>query len=84
MSFVPLPVADVPPAPLTCFARGSRACIAWVALEAGEAQRLREMGVREGACVGVVQNGAACVLAVDGCRLALRREVAGQLFATPA
>ena len=81
----PFATAPFDAAPLTCLARGAQGCIAWMGLEGSEAQRLRDLGLREGACVGVVQNGASCIVALgSGCRLALRREVAAKLFVRPA
>ncbi len=80
-----LPVLDAPDgcaAPLTCFARGQQVCIACVAVEGDEAQRLRELGLREGACVRLMANAALCVVGLGACRIALRQEVAARLFAT--
>lgn len=79
-----LPVLDLsaPALPLTLHARGRRACIAHLALGDADAQRLRDLGVREGACVCVMMNADKCILALDGqARLALQREVAMQVFA---
>ncbi|MBE2187324.1 MAG: ferrous iron transport protein A [Rhodothermales bacterium] len=78
-----LPILDVPPAPLSCHPKGSDVCIAWLSLPEADAARMRDLGLREGACVNVVQAGAACVVALGGCRLALQREVADRLFAAP-
>lgn len=78
-----LDVLAAPPTPLACFRRGEQACIAWMGMPAPEAERLRELGVREGACLSIVESGANCILALGACRLALRREVAMLLFATP-
>lgn len=77
-----LPLLDAPPAPLSCHPQGADVCIAWLSVDEADAARLRDLGLREGACVNVVQNGAACVVALGGCRLALQRELADGLFAT--
>lgn len=71
-----------PPAPLTTFAQGQNVCIQWVSLEGREAERLRDLGVREGCKACVVMNADKCILGMGACRLALQREVAMQLFAT--
>ena len=71
-------------APLTCFLEGQRARIAFLGLDHEDAQRLREMGLREGCCVCVMANADKCILGLSGCRIALQREVASHLLATPA
>jgi Fe2+ transport system protein FeoA len=70
-------------APLTCFARGQQARIAFLGLSDSEAQRLRDLGLREGCQVCVMANADKCILGLSECRIALQREVAMQLFATP-
>ena len=55
-------------APLTCFLEGQRARIAFLGLDHDDAQRLRDK----------------CILGLSGCRIALQREVASRLLATPA
>lgn len=71
-------------APLTCFFKGQRARIAFLGLGDEEAQRLRDLGLREGSCVCVMVNAEKCILGLSECRIALQREVAMQLMATPA
>ncbi len=71
-------------APLTCFQQGQYVQIAWLALDEEQAQRLRELGVREGCRACVMLNADKCILGVGTCRLALQREVAMRLFAVPA
>ncbi|MDQ7041587.1 MAG: FeoA family protein [Rhodothermus sp.] len=71
-------------APLTCFQKGQHVQIEWLALEEEHAQRLRELGVREGCRVCVMLNADKCILGIGACRLALQREVAMRLFAVPA
>jgi Fe2+ transport system protein FeoA len=58
--------------------------IAWLALDDAQAQRLRELGVREGCRACVMLNADKCILGVGTCRLALQREIAMRLFAVPA
>lgn len=71
-------------APLTCFQKGQYVQIEWLALDEAQAQRLRELGVREGCRACVMLNADKCILGVGACRLALQREVAMRLFAVPA
>ncbi len=75
--------SEAPAVPLTCFAHGERACIQHLGLEAEEAERLRDMGLREGTCVCVMMNTDKCILGVTESRIALQREVAMRLLATP-
>ncbi|RMH49727.1 MAG: ferrous iron transport protein A [Bacteroidetes bacterium] len=70
--------------PLTTFARGQQARIAFLGLADAEAQRLRELGLCEGCQVCVMMNADKCVLGLQAARIALQREVAMQLFAVPA
>ena len=76
------PDLSLPMLPLSGYRQGQRACVAYLGHDADVAERLRSLGVREGACVCVMRNAGTCILAVDGCRLALQREVADQVFAT--
>lgn len=46
--------------------------------------RLREMGLREGACVEVVKNSEDMIVRIDGCRIGLRRDVATDILAVPS
>lgn len=69
-------------APLTCFAKGQRARIAFLGLMDAEAQRLRDLGLREGCLVCIMANADKCILGLSECRIALQREVAMNLFAT--
>lgn len=71
------------PAPLTSFAQGQDVRIEWLGLDDAQAERLRDLGVREGCEACVMKNTEKCILGVGTCRLALQREVAMQLFATP-
>jgi Fe2+ transport system protein FeoA len=78
------PPPDGAPAPLTAFARGQHVRIAWLGLDGPEAARLRDLGVREGCTACIMMNADKCILGLGACRLALQREVAMHLFATPA
>ena len=70
--------------PITGYRQGERARVAYLGHDVAVAERLRTLGVREGACVCVMLNTDKCILAVDGCRLALQREVAEHVYATDA
>jgi len=72
------------PQPLTSFAAGVMVQLAFFALGVPEAQRLRELGVIEGNQIHVLKNGDTFVCCVESSRIALRREVAMNVFATPA
>lgn len=71
-------------APLTCYGRGENVEIEWLGLDEVQAERLREIGVREGCRVCVMMNADKCILGMGCCRVALQREVAMHLFAVPA
>jgi Fe2+ transport system protein FeoA len=70
--------------PLTCFLKGQKARIAFLSMGDEDAERLRDLGLREGCCVCVMANAEKCILGVSECRIALQREVAMNLLATPA
>ena len=70
------------PQPLTSFAAGVIVHLAFFAVAAPEAQRLRELGVREGNPIHVLKNAETFVCKVEESRIALRREVAMNVFAT--
>lgn len=69
------------PAPLTAFCDGCPLKICSVHGCAEE--RLRDMGLREGAQVEVIQNSDKLIVRLAGCRIGLRRDVAADIFATP-
>jgi len=75
------PIHD--PMPLTTFSTGQEVRIQWVGVEGTEADRLRDLGVREGCRACILMNADKCILGLGSCRLALQREVAMQLLATP-
>ncbi|MCY4673877.1 MAG: FeoA family protein [Bacteroidetes bacterium] len=71
----------MPPAPLTTFCDGCPLMICSVHGCAEE--RLRDMGLREGARVEVVQNSDKLIVRLAGCRIGLRRDMAADILATP-
>ncbi len=71
-------------APLTSYLQGQDVEIEFLGLEEAEAERLRELGVREGCRVCVMMNADKCILGMGSCRVALQRETAMCLFAVPA
>lgn len=54
-----------------------------LACPAHDAQRLRTLGLFEGACVGVIDTRSGMVLDVRGARLALGREIAAAITVQP-
>ena len=70
--------------PLTCFVKGQQAQIHFMGVAGPEADRLRDLGLREGCRVCVMMNADKCILGLEACRIAVQREVAMQLFATHA
>ncbi len=47
------------------------------------AERLRDVGVREGALLNVLRNKGDVIVRVAGSRVGLRREMAGRVLGTP-
>ncbi len=47
------------------------------------AERLRDVGVREGATIGMVKNAGDVIVQVAGCRVGLRQEMANNVLGTP-
>ena len=74
-------MASYHPAPLTTFGDGTNILLNVISGEA--AQRLRDLGLREGALVAVVQNTGNLIVRVAGCRIGLRRELAMHILGTP-
>ena len=62
---------------------GLRATVLCLACPAHDAQRLRALGLFEGACVGVIDTRSGMVLDVRGSRLALGREIAAAITVQP-
>ncbi len=69
------------PAPLTSFSDGANILLDFIGGEA--AQRLRDLGLREGALVAIVQNTGNLIVGVAGSRIGLRRELAMHILGTP-
>ena len=63
-------------APLTSFRNGSDIQLAFLGLEPAIAQRVRELGLREGVHVAILQNSDKLIVRVSGSRIGLRRELA--------
>ena len=71
--------------PLGCLAAGACGEIADVIGRPEYVHRLREMGLRDGVRVEIVQSGSPCILRVDGQRLCFRNcETMGVLVRTTA
>ena len=69
------------PAPLTAFCDG---CMLKIHAVCGGAQeRLREMGLREGADVEIVKNSGDIIVRIEGCRIGLRCDMAVDVLAIP-
>ncbi|MCY4159638.1 MAG: FeoA family protein [Bacteroidetes bacterium] len=69
------------PAPLTSYGDG---CILVIRYVDGSAQeRLRDIGIREGACVEMIKNSEGLIVRLEGSRIGLRRDMAEEIFATP-
>ena len=69
--------------PLGACPAGLRATILCIACGAHDAQRLRSLGLYEGAKVGVVDTRSGLVLDVRGSRLALGWEIAAAITVCP-
>ena len=61
--------------PLTGFNNGESFEITELLLDEDQAQRIRELGMREGAKCGMVLNNGKLIVCVHDCRIAMRREV---------
>lgn len=68
--------------PLTTFSVGSDVLVDVIGSDA--ACRLRDVGVREGASIGIVHNNGNVIVRVAGSRIGLRREIARRILAIPA
>lgn len=69
--------------PLGVCAPGLRATVLCIACRSHDAQRLRALGLFEGAEVGIVDRRGGLVLDVRGSRLALSWEVAAAITVCP-
>ena len=70
------------PSPLTSFSQGETVRLLFMMVDVQEAQRLRELGIREGATFIIMQNSDKLILAIVDNRIGLRREIGMKLFAT--
>lgn len=59
--------------PLGCLATGARGEIAGVIGKTDHVHRLREMGLRDGVRIEIIQSGSPCILRVNGQRLCFRK-----------
>jgi len=77
------PSADASSAsqPLTRLPAGCRACIVDLGPDDAQADRLRDIGLREGVHVCMMANTDKCILALGRSRIAVQREVAQMLQA---
>jgi Fe2+ transport system protein FeoA len=80
---VETPAARCTSCPLAQCARGSRAAVLRMDCEGGEACRLRNLGVYEGACVKVLHSEDGFLLEVRGSRLALGATLASAITVLP-
>lgn len=69
--------------PLGACRVGLRATVLCLDCPAHDAQRLRALGLFEGASVGVIDTRSGMVLDVRGTRLALGREIAAAITVQP-
>jgi Fe2+ transport system protein FeoA len=69
--------------PLAHCVRGSRAAVLRMDCEGGEACRLRNLGLYEGACVRVVDMQDGLVLEIRGARVALGAALASTITVLP-
>jgi len=79
---IPLMTPDPLPQPLTSFTAGVVVQLAFLSLMPVEADRLRDLGIREGNPIHILRNEEALICAVESSRIVLRREIAQQVFAT--
>ena len=70
------------PRPLTTFACGVMVQLAFFSLSPTEAERLRELGLREGNAIHVIRNEESFICKIEASRVVLRREVAMKIFGT--
>jgi len=69
------------PQPLTSFACGVVVQLAFLSLLPAEAERLRDLGIREGNEIHVIRNAESMICKIEASRVVLRREVAMNVFA---
>lgn len=69
--------------PLAHCARGSRAAVLRMECEGGEARRLRNLGLYEGACVTVLDAQDGLLLEVCGAKVAVGATLASSITVLP-
>lgn len=67
---------------MTRFRSGTRVRLEAMSMDAVEAQRLREMGLREGMQLAIIQNTQNLIVGVIAGRIGIRRDLARKLLAT--
>ncbi len=75
-------MTDEESAPLSSFRHGCEVVVCHLACEG--ACRLRDVGLREGALVSVLQNSGNVIVRAEGCRIGLRKELAMNILARPS
>ncbi|HET7373628.1 MAG TPA: FeoA family protein [Gemmatimonadaceae bacterium] len=80
---VPLPLPSPAACTLGACPVGLQATVLCLACPAHDAQRLRALGMFEGARVGVLDTRSGMVVDVRGARLALGREIAASITVRP-
>jgi Fe2+ transport system protein FeoA len=60
--------------PLKMLAAGQRARIDQLVGRPEEVHRLKELGMREGVAIEMLQSGSTCIIKLDGAKLAFRDE----------
>lgn len=80
---VPLPLPSPAACTLGACPVGLQATVLCLACPAHDAQRLRALGLFEGARVGVLDTRSGMVVDVRGARLALGREIAASITVRP-
>jgi Fe2+ transport system protein FeoA len=68
---------------LAACATGCRAAVLQMGCDGEEAQRLRQLGLYEGACVKVVDSRNGMLLEVKGARLAVGKALASSIRVLP-
>lgn len=69
-----------PCVPLTGTPPGSSVEVDFFALEAHEIARVRDLGIREGARLRIIQSNGQMVVGLDASRIGLPHEVAAGIF----
>ncbi len=68
--------------PMTGFQSGARVRLESMSMDESEAQRLREMGLREGMQLAIIQNAQNLIVGVIAGRIGLRRDLARKILAS--